>query len=771
MGHALFAYAVCLLTGCSKGKPSPPAPPRAVDLTAVYRHNNLGVALMDHGDYAEAAKEFRAALKLWSSGVTARVNLGIALFYDKKHDAAQKELEAALRLQPDHPNAHYVLGLLFYYSKARHDQAAQHFAAVAETDPHDAWTHYYLGLSLMRTNRHQAAAAALRRAVQIEPGNVAFRYQLSLALRRSGQTHEADKEQAAFASLRATPRGQAATPGIGYLEQGKYAEAVAETKQSSSELEFRISVGQVGNLSHNTQYALGDYDNDGIEDHLRIENGKVVLRHRDRHGKSRVLPLTPARAGVTAAAFADVDHDGDLDVYVCCDGQPNRLFRNSGGKFVEIAKQAKVDGGNARSVGVVFADFNNDRAIDFCVANANSPPFLFLNNRDGTFAERAAEWGLMKQPGSSSVAAGDVNHDGYPDLFFAPPKGGGKAGLFLNDKGRAFTAKGLGLRVKGADPQPSTLNPRPLAFTACGFLDADNDGDLDLLCAPPPPNPFFLFRNDFIRSSGNNWLKVQVRGRIKPQVLSNFSGIGAKVEVRAAGLWLKREVQASTSDLCAEGNTLRFGLGDVKELDYVRVIFPSGVRLTKRNVKANQTVVMDEPAGKYTSCPMVYAWNGKRFEFIADTLGGGVIGEWEAPNKWLYPDPDEWLKIDGERLQPKDGAYLIQIVNQLEEVDMLDTVRLVAVDHPADVEVFPDERLLGSPPPKGLGLRVKGFNPQPFTLYAVHAARPPLTATDEHGHNVLPLLAKKDGRYVDDFELLPYRGFARTHSLTLDFKG
>ncbi|MCS6861126.1 MAG: FG-GAP-like repeat-containing protein [Abditibacteriales bacterium] len=745
------------MTSCSQRKPVVVPLPQA-GLTDVFRHNNLGVALMDNGDYAEAAEEFRAALKIWSSCVTARVNLGIALFYDKKHDAAQKELEAALQLQPDHPRAHYVLGLLSYYGKARHDQAAQHFAAVAQADPHDAWTHYYLGLSLMRLSRFKDAAAALRRAVQIEPGNVAFRYQLSLALRRSGQTREADREQATFAALRATARGQSATPGTGYLEQGKYAEAVAETKQPIADFGFRISELNTPHAPRKTPEVTGDYDNDGIEDRLQVKNGKVVLLRRDPRGRSNVVPLTPAPDRVTAAAFADVDHDGDLDIYVCCDGQPNRLFRNSGGKFVEIAKQAKVDGGNARSLGVVFADFNNDRAVDFCVANADSPPFLFLNNRDGTFAERTAPWGLNKQASSRAIAAGDVNHDGYPDLFFAPGAGG-RAGLFLNDKGAGFRDS----------PHHATRSMQDV--TACGFLDADADGDLDLVCdtrfgrsltLPPPPHATRFFRNDFIRSAGRNWLEVKVRGRIKPQVLSNFSGIGAKVEVRAAGLWLKREVQATTNDLCAEGSTLRFGLGDVKELDYVRVVFPSGVRLTKQSVKANQTIVMDEPAGKYTSCPMVYAWNGKRFEFIADTLGGGVIGEWEAPNKWLHSDPDEWLKIDGEKLQPQDGAYVIQIVNQLEEVDLFDTVHLVAVDHPAEVEVFPDERLLCSLPPKG-----SADEPQPLTFYVVHAARPPLTATDEHGHDVLPLLAKKDGRYHDDFELLPYRGFAKTHSLTL----
>jgi Tfp pilus assembly protein PilF len=747
------------------------------------RHNNLGVALMDQGEYAEAAKEFRAALQENGEDITARVNLGMALYYDGKHAAAQQELEAALRLQPDHPPAHYVLGLLAYYTTAQHAQAAQHFAAVAHADPDDAWTHYYLGLSLMRLSRFEEAATALRRAVHLDPGLLAARYHLSLALRRTGKTEEANKEMATFTQVRTVARGQSATPGVGYLEQGKYAEAVAGTKLPISDFRFPISdfrdaQSAIRNPQSAIRNAMGDYDNDGIEDTLKVEEGKVTLYRRDRQGQETDVT---ARAGVrltpqahpTAAALADIDHDGDLDIYVCCDGQPNLLFRNtSAGRFVDVARQAQVDGGNGRSVGVVFADFNNDRGVDFCVANADAPPFLFLNNRDGTFSERAAAWGLTKQA-SSRVATGDVNHDGYPDLFLAPGPDG-PAALFLNDRGRAF-------KPLANLPDLAKLKG-PVA--ACGFLDVDSDGDLDLLCltsaAQPQTDSLRVFRNDFIRSSSRNWLRVQLHGRIKPQVLSNYSGIGAKVEIRAAGLWLKREVQAHTSHLSTEGNTLLFGLGDVPQLDYVRVIFPSGVRLTKHNVPANQTLVMDEPAGKYTSCPMVYTWNGARFEFIADVMGGGVIGEWEAPDKWLHPDPDEWLKIDGGHLTPKDGAYLIQFVNQLEEVDMVDTVQLVAVDHPADVEIFPDERLLSSPPTTDCGLRNAdcGFgnqksqipNPKsqiPLRQYAVHNARPPLSATDDHGHNVLPLLAKRDGRYHDDFELLPWRGFAKPHSLTL----
>jgi hypothetical protein len=133
-------------------------------------------------------------------------------------------------------------------------------------------------------------------------------------------------------------------------------------------------------------------------------------------------------------------------------------------------------------------------------------------------------------------------------------------------------------------------------------------------------------------------------------------------------------------------------------------------------------------------------------------MGGGEMGAWAGPGRYNLPDPDEYVRIRGEQLRERDGRYELRVTNELEEVLFVDRLQLLAVTHPAGVEVYPNEGL-GNPTGPG------------FKLYAARGARPPLAARDEHGHDVL---ARLDRTYPDDFKLLPVRGYAEEHALTLD---
>jgi hypothetical protein len=141
-------------------------------------------------------------------------------------------------------------------------------------------------------------------------------------------------------------------------------------------------------------------------------------------------------------------------------------------------------------------------------------------------------------------------------------------------------------------------------------------------------------------------------------------------------------------------------------------------------------------------------------------LGAGVVGHWIASsgNK-IERDiarPTEAIKLDRASLRAKDGKLSFRFMEPLEESVYLDQVKLLAVDHPSDVDVYPNEYFASNPP----------YPPFKVVFSNKNDARPPAGAWDEHGHNVLPdLLAH---RYFGDFKVLSFMGFTEPHTLELD---
>jgi hypothetical protein len=209
---------------------------------------------------------------------------------------------------------------------------------------------------------------------------------------------------------------------------------------------------------------------------------------------------------------------------------------------------------------------------------------------------------------------------------------------------------------------------------------------------------------------------------------------------------------------------IHFGLGKREKPDAVRVIWTSGTvqaevdfpEKSKMNTaKSLAPFKIEELDRKPSSCPYLYTWNGEKFEFITDFLGGGEMGNRQGAGVYNFPDSDEFVRITSDQLKPKNGKYEIRVTNELEEVLFLDNLKLVAVEHDANREVFPNE---------GLGIPTAGQK----ILYATQNVRPPLSAVDTKGKNVLPKIEKSDRVFYDDFKSMKIRGYAETHDLTLN---
>ncbi len=508
-----------------------------------------------------------------------------------------------------------------------------------------------------------------------------------------------------------------------------------------------------------------------------------------------------ARCPALGLTFVDYDHDGDLDLYVNCasasrlaGGYPgpewhNILLRNNGnGTFTDWTEQTGL-AGNSPTTGALATDINNDRAIDFVLLSPDHAPEIYLNPREGKFAP--ASLFPADMPASSVGAAVlDFDKDGWMDLAFthanAPAltlwrnlagkkfervplpdlgwsRAWGVAALdYDNDGWVDLVAVGEGadgagkialLRNEGAagfrDVTHETgldkiklVNPRAVIP-----FDYDGDGAIDLLVTQVGAPPVLL-RN--VGGNRNNWIDLALTGEH-----DNKSAIGTKVEVYAGALTQKFEVGAA-GYLGQSVTNLHIGLGAAKSADVVRLLWPTGVLQDEVNLPARKTHPILELDRRGSSCPIVFAWNGKKFEFLADMIGPGIVGHWIGPNQRNLPDPDEYLKVAGESLRPRNGRLSLRMIEPMEELDYLDQVRLLAVDHPSDAEVWPNEYFASNPP-----------FPE-FKVIASRGAHLPAGAWDDRGRDVLPLLRERDRRYVEDFPGAPYQGFAAMHSLELD---
>ena len=226
--------------------------------------------------------------------------------------------------------------------------------------------------------------------------------------------------------------------------------------------------------------------------------------------------------------------------------------------------------------------------------------------------------------------------------------------------------------------------------------------------------------------------------------------------MRAGSLWQKLETSAA-SPAAAPADVL-FGLGTRAAVDVVRVLWPAGIVQAEpigADTQKARTLDVVELDRKPSSCPYLYTWNGERFEFVTDFLGGGEMGYQVSPGVYSTPDPEEFVRIRGDQLRPRDGRYELRVTNELEETLFLDHLSLVAVDHPAGTDVFPHEGLVSSP--------VSGLQ-----LETLRERRAVARVVDAAGRDATTSAARTDRVFVDGLPLLPVRGYAKSHGMTLD---
>ncbi len=293
-----------------------------------------------------------------------------------------------------------------------------------------------------------------------------------------------------------------------FKEEGfvRKAEGYIDPKNGSNYSELKLGV------------SVADVDNDGDEDiYICSLNSNNKLLLNNGSGIFRDVSKQPHRAGenylrCTAAAFSDVDLDGFVDLYITSENGSNKLFRNDGtGHFIDVTVSAgleTISGGSCAS----FSDINNDGLPDLCVTFWYGQNRIYLNeSKNGviSFRDITAQTDLINSSPvkSNGVTFADINNDGFPDLFIANRNAENK--LYLNNG-------------KGIFKDVSALYFEKKVYLSNGgvFADFDQDGFLDLYLNNVGEN--VLYKN----ISGNQFLDVTTDFGAEMSGYSTGSAVG-----------------------------------------------------------------------------------------------------------------------------------------------------------------------------------------------------------------------------------------------------
>jgi len=372
-------------------------------------------------------------------------------------------------------------------------------------------------------------------------------------------------------------------------------------------------------------FAVGDYDNDGLDDVAMISFGLVETKLYHNIGGMQFDDISDT-SGITGTyswrcAWVDYDNDGLLDLHLC--GDTNYLFRNLGdGFFEDCAASAGFQTGGRSCA---WVDYDND-GLEDCYIGDGDGNLLYHNLGDGTFEEVGAEAEVDDPYGTSGVCAGDFDGDGFFDLYsvnISSPSnrlyhsqgdgtfeeitasagvgdvGDGRTATFLDidydglidlfssnhvNPNRLYRNDGDSTFTDIADPLNIDEPPDPFG---AGFADYDGDGDVDLFLATH-------FGNSLLRCDGmdNYWIVLDLVG-----TASNRSAIGAVVKCTKDGTTTYQRVDGGHGMGDSDSKELEFGLGGSAGPFEIEILWPSGLVEIYTDLEVNTHVDLVEGTG------------------------------------------------------------------------------------------------------------------------------------------------------------------------------
>ncbi|HEU0123896.1 MAG TPA: tetratricopeptide repeat protein [Bryobacteraceae bacterium] len=643
---------------------------------------NLGKAFYENPTtHREAVAEFRKAMALNPGAARDRLNYGLALLRAGSMAEGMAELEAVQKQDPKLPHTWFNLGIQ-WKKQGETEKAVAQLRRFAELAPDDPPGHYNLGVLLKQSGDTAAAIAAFRRTIELDGRLFGPHFQLFNLFRQAGRAEEARAELEQFQKWKKAREGD---PIPEDLEWSWYSEILDEPEPVAAASAVKASfvdlatdyaldpatahlavtkdgvlagskagfalVGQDGKVRWRVDApayaaAAGDANNDGQLDFAVLSPAGVSLYM----GGALERPIVLDKGRYTAALWIDYDHDYDQDLLLL--GETCRLLRNEGDNGFQ-PRPFPFAPGQANRAYLLRVE-PDSKALDLLIGYADGSRVLYRDALGGQYK------------------AGPVER-----LPLAPPFDLRNRG-FYDWTGAFYTA--------GDWNGDGILEPVEAVAAAA---DIDGDGRLDQW-ALDAKGALLRRRNT---TPWTNWITVKLEG-VKNAKLA----FGAEVEVKAGSLYQKRFYM---------GVPLAFSLGAHAQADTVRITWPNGLIQNEVRQPGRKAYNYQEAQRLSGSCPHIWTWNGRQFQYVTDVLGVAPLGASSGDGQYFPTDHDEYIQIPAGALAAKDGKYEIRISEELAEVAYLDQVQLLAVDHAADESLFVSDK----------------FKAPPFPAFQLYAAR------------------------------------------------
>ncbi len=720
---------------------------------------NLAIALKNRqgeGDGDLALSQLGTVLEAEPANVLANYNSGVLNLYVGKVEPAAEYFTKALAVDSSDAYAHYYLGQC-QLRLGDPEAALKSYQKAVELDPYLRSAYYSAAQVLRRLGKSEEANQQLKMFQRMENNPAArlaeFKYTRMGPKSIAQVVGETNPEFATIVpegELFAAPTvlaalddlaGSASASSVDIDHDGAQDIYVWDQRGNTRLLkgnatgEYQaLANAPFQDIENVTAVAWGDLDHNGLVDAYLCRDGVNQLWFQRELGEWEQDGADTGSAdgnkNCSDAAMVDADHDGDLDILVTnIDAANDLLNNNRDGTFKSLSPNLAGNSDQQATQFFLATDLDADNDVDLIFIRASDAHTVLINDRLWSY-QTSKQFQEFESSDVQALVAVDIDADAQMELVgwaedgslllwqqqgngvWQPEKiyqsvlkakqqrnisaqdvsGNGQAELLLRtDQGFevvALSATGAAEQLHLEEAVNLQLMPMVSSLNGASLIAIQAQGEGVEISEWPAGEGRFAFVT--MSFTGKHDAAETMR--------SNMSGIGTQVGVRFGSRWARANTHKNSSLRGYNLQPLAIGLNGQDAADFVEIEWSDGVYQTELDVPVKNSVTIAEEQRQLGSCPVLFAWNGEKFDFVTDILGVGAQGFLVEPGTIMPPRPWEYVPFGPGMLKPADGRFKFKLTEPMEENSYIDSMHLTAYDVPQGWDLIVDERMATGAP-------------------------------------------------------------------------